>query len=142
MTQPNEQSHYQTLEPVLDTIAGWINRYRQSLQTQAELRNCGSEEVARIAHDLNVSPGELASLVSKGSGSAALLYKMLNALGVDREDKNFKDPRMVRDLERLCFACDHKSQCAHELEAGTAKEHYREFCPNAYTLDVLTGRPQ
>jgi hypothetical protein len=112
------------------------------MQSRAELQRCGEEEVARIAHDLSVSPAELASLASKGPNSALLLDKMLVALGVDRENKHVKDPRMMRDLQRLCFACDHKKLCAHELAAGTAKEHYHEFCPNAYTLDVLTKRPQ
>lgn len=142
-TQPQEQPHYAGLEPILGTIAGWITKYRDSLQSRAELQRCGTEEVARIAHEMNVSPAELASLVSKGQNSALLLDKMLVALGLDREkNKHLKDPRIMRDLQRLCFACDHKKQCAHELAAGTAKEHFHEFCPNAYTLDVLTGRPQ
>lgn len=136
------QPHYPGLEPILGTIAGWITRYREGLQYRAELRQCGTEEVARIAHDLNVTPGELATLAGKGENAAALLDKMLAALGVDRESKHVQDPRMMRDLQRLCFSCNHKQQCGHELAAGTAKEHYRAFCPNAYTLDVLTGRPQ
>lgn len=142
MQTHNALPHYPGIEPVLDKIASWINNYRRASKARAELREVGREEVARIAHDLNVTPGELSSLVGKGPGSASLLYKMLAALGVDRENKNLNDPRMIRDLERLCFACDHKTRCAHELDVGSAKERYREFCPNAYTLDVLTGRPQ
>lgn len=137
-----QQPQYPGLEAILDKIAGWVNNYRRALNAHAELDQVGGEEVARIAHDLNVTPGELAGLVGGSAGSAASLYKMLSALGLDRNsNKHLKDPRMIRDLERLCFACDHKARCAHELEAGTAKEHYGEFCPNAYTLDVLTGRP-
>lgn len=140
-TQQTQQPHYPGLEPILDRIAGWINNYRRAAKVRAEFMQVGSDEVARIAHDLNVTPGELASLTNKTTGSVDLLYKMLAALGVDREDKNLKDPRMIRDLERLCFACDHKARCAHELDVGEAKQHYREYCPNAYTLDILTGRP-
>ena len=141
-TQPQGQPHYPGLEPILGTIAGWITKYRESMQSRAELQRCGEEEVARIAHELSVSPAELASLAGKSPNSALLLDKMLVALGVDRENKHVKDPRMMRDLQRLCFVCDHKAQCAHDLAAGTAKEHYHEYCPNAYTLDVLTRRPQ
>ena len=137
-----EQPHYPGLEPILDRIAGWINDYRRASQVRAEFSEVGNDEVARIAHDLNVTPGELASLATKTTGSVDLLYKMLEALGFDREDKDLNDPRMIRDLERLCFACDQKARCAHDLEAGAAKEHYREFCPNAYTLDVLKSRPR
>jgi hypothetical protein len=130
------------IESIVDAIADWINNYRRASRARAELRQVGSEEVARIAHDLNVTPGELSGLVGKGPGSAALLDRMLVTLGLDRDSKCLKDPRLTRDLQRLCFACRHKARCAHELDIGTAKEHYREFCPNAYTLGVLTGRMQ
>lgn len=139
-TQTPAHPNYPGLEPVLGAIADWITKYRIAARERREFRQCGAEEVARIASDLNVSPQELSSLVSKGPNSAALLDKMLVALGVDREDKNLKDPRMMRDLQRLCFACANKQRCAHELDAGTAKEHYQEFCPNAYTLGILTGK--
>lgn len=141
-TQQTDLPHYSGLEPILAKIADWVNRYRRAAQVRGELQQMGSDEVARIARDLNVTPDELASLASKGPNSAELLNKMLDALGVDRENKHLKDPRLMRDLQRLCFACEHRTRCAHELAADTAKEHYREFCPNAYTLDILTGRPQ
>ena len=93
-----------------------------------------------MARELNVSPGELADLATKAPDSAALLGKMLAALGVNAEDLASKDPMLMRDLQRLCVSCDHKQRCAHDLAAGTAGEHYREYCPNAYTLDVLLER--
>ena len=43
----------------------------------------------------------------------------------------------MRDLQRLCMVCAQKGHCQHELAQGTAAEHFREFCPNAYTLDAL-----
>lgn len=137
---PAEQQHYPGLEPILSAIAHWITKYRQVHDARAEFRRCDSEEVARIARELNVSPRELGDLAGKGPESAALLGKMLLALGIDPESRPLKDPLLMRDLQRLCVACDHKRQCAHELAAGTAAEHYREFCPNAYTLDVLLGQ--
>jgi hypothetical protein len=140
MQLPNTLLRYPGIEEVFYTIAGWINNYRRTAYARAELREVGGDDIARIAHDLNVTPGELSNLVNKGPGSVSLLYKMLKALGIDRDDKNLRDPRMTRDLERLCLACGHKARCAHELDVGTAKDHYREFCLNAYTLDVLTGR--
>jgi hypothetical protein len=30
-----------------------------------------------------------------------------------------------------------KKRCEHELANGTAGEHFRDFCPNAFTLDAL-----
>jgi hypothetical protein len=34
-------------------------------------------------------------------------------------------------------SCGHKRRCAHDLAEGTGAEHYKEYCPNAYTLDML-----
>jgi hypothetical protein len=44
---------------------------------------------------------------------------------------------IMRDLQRLCITCAQKKRCGHELAAGTAGENFREFCPNAYTLEAL-----
>lgn len=134
---PAGQQHYSGLEPILGAIAHWITKYRNAHEARAELRRCDSDEVARVARELNISPRELTALAGKGPESAALLGKMLAALGLDPDSPPLKDPLLKRDLQRLCVACDHKRQCAHELAAGTAAEHYRDFCPNAYTLDVL-----
>lgn len=140
--KPTEHPYYVALEPIFDTIAAWINAYRRAAQASDELKQCGPEEVARIAHDLNISLHELTELAAKGPNTEPLLYKMLAALGVDKEqDKHLKDPLLMRDLERICFSCSDKKRCVHELKDGTAKENYREFCPNSYTLDTLIGRP-
>ena len=139
--KPTEHPYYKTLEPIIDTIAGWVKKYRNASDARAELEECGPDEVARIAQDLNISPQELAVLASKGPNAEPLLYKMLTALGVDREtDKRLKDPHLMRDLQRICFSCDHKKECIHDLADGSAKDHYRDYCPNAYTLDTLIGR--
>jgi DNA-binding transcriptional LysR family regulator len=133
---PAGEQHYPRVEAILDSIADWITRYREAAKARAELRRCGPEEVARIAHELNIGPGELNELAGKRPQDAALLGKMLVALGVDPEAV-MKEPLLARDLQRLCVACDHKQQCAHDLAAGTAGAHFREYCPNAYTLDLL-----
>lgn len=135
-----ERHDYSNLESTLSAIARWIASYRQAHEARAELRGCESDEVARVARELNVSPSELSDIAAKGPEGAALLRKMLLALGFDPESRVFKDPLLMRDLTRLCVGCDRKRRCRYELAAGTAAEHFREFCPNAYTLGLLLGR--
>jgi pyrroloquinoline quinone (PQQ) biosynthesis protein C len=101
------------------------------------LARCGPEEVARAANDLGVSPGELVRLASKGPHAADQLAKLLLALGVDPKKLASEDPAMMRDLQRLCITCGHKQRCEHELAAGTAAKHYRNYCPNAISLAAL-----
>ena len=43
----------------------------------------------------------------------------------------------MRELKWLCITCSNKKRCEHELVKGTAPEHFREFCPNAVSLDEL-----
>jgi hypothetical protein len=126
---------YPRVEFILDAIADWITRYRKTRAAHDEIARCDAEEVERIAQDIGISRQDLASLATRGPNSAALLERMLRALGVDAEAHD--NPAVLHDLQRLCVACDRKQQCIHELASGGAAEHFRQFCPNAYTLDAL-----
>ena len=126
---------YTRLEIVLNAIADWVTRYRDAHSAGVYLSECTPDEVTRIANDLGVSRQELLDLAAKGPHSAALLEKMLAALGVSFEVQ--RNPAVMQDLQRLCVNCDHKKRCDHELSIGTTAENFRQFCPNAYTLDAL-----
>lgn len=131
------QDNYPTVNFVLDAIAGWVNKYRATAGFHDELGQCSAEDVRQIAKDLGVSAGELRAISAKGPQAADLLTKMLTALSVDPEALLKTDPATMRDLQRLCVSCGHKGRCRHEIAQGTAAEHFREFCPNAFTLDAL-----
>jgi Family of unknown function (DUF6455) len=131
------EQHYPAVEFVLDAIAGWINKYRHMHGVRDELGECSHEDVMRIAKDLGVPVSDLRGLAAKGPRSADVLQKMLLALSVDPQALAKDDPAVMRDLQRLCIVCSQKGRCQHELAQGTAAEHFREFCPNAYTLDAL-----
>jgi hypothetical protein len=139
MHNPTESPSYPGVEMVLEAIANWVKRYRYAVGLREELRHCGADEIARTAHDLGISPGELVSLARKGPDAADLLPKLLRALGVDPNALAQQDPLTMRDLQRLCITCSAKRRCEHELAAGTAANNYRDFCPNSFTLDALFG---
>jgi len=137
---PNQQvreSHYPTVEFVLDAIAGWVNKYRHTYGAHDELGQCSQQDVRQIAKELGIPVNDLRSLASKGPGAADNLQKMLVALSVDPQALAKSDPAVMRDLQRLCIVCSQKGRCQHEQAKGTAATHFREFCPNAYTLDAL-----
>jgi hypothetical protein len=136
-TREVSEPRYLTVEFVLDAIAGWINKYRHMHGVHDELGQCSQEDVMRIAKDLGVPISDLRGLAAKGPGAADVLQKMLLALSVDPQALVKADPAVMRDLQRLCILCSQKGRCQHELAKGTAAEHFREFCPNAYTLDAL-----
>jgi hypothetical protein len=122
---------------VFDAIADWIKTYRTAIGQQNELANCTPEVVASIARDIGVTPSELSFFTAKGPHASDELPRLLRALGVDPDKLAAVDRSRVRDLQRICITCGHKGQCQHDLAAGTAAHHYREYCPNAISLDAL-----
>jgi hypothetical protein len=125
------------VEPIWDAIASWVKKYRDALGLRDELANCSPEEVASMARDIGVSAEELKIFVNKGPHAADELPRLLRALGVDPLKLASDDLETMRDLQRLCVTCGEKDQCRHELAAGRAAGRYREYCPNAMTLDAL-----
>ena len=128
---------YPTIDFVVNAIADWVNKYRSLHGMQDELGQCSPDEVTRIAADMGVPAGELRALAAKGPDAAKLLEQLLISLDVDPGRLANRNPAVMRDLQRLCVVCGQKDRCQHELKEGTAAEHYREFCPNAFTLDAL-----
>ena len=122
---------------VLDAIADWVKRYREAIGLRNEMANCTPEQVAVIARDMGLSPLELLSITAKGRDAADELPRLLLALGVDPQKLASENPGTMRDLQRICITCGHKRQCRHDLARGTAASHYRDYCPNAISLDTL-----
>jgi hypothetical protein len=131
-----EESRYPTVEFVLYTVAAWINKHRVN-GVRDELGQCSPEDAMQIAKDLGVPVGDLQGLTAKGAAAANVLPKMLSALSVDAQALTDGDRAVMRDLQRTCILCDHKNRCRRELAEGSAAQHFREFCPNAYTFDAL-----
>jgi transcriptional regulator with XRE-family HTH domain len=122
---------------VLNAIAAWVKRYREAQGLRNEMANCTPEQVATIARDMGITSGELLWVTAKGRQAANELPRLLRALGVDPDKLASEDPLTMRDLQRICISCGHKGECRHDLAQGTAATHYREYCPNAISLDAL-----
>jgi hypothetical protein len=127
---------------VLDAIADWVKRYREAIGLRNELATCTPEQVAVIARDVGLSPGDLLSITAKGPHAADELPRLLRALGVDPQKLATEDPGTMRALQRICITCGNKGQCQHDLAGGTAWSHYRDYCPNAISLDALFNESQ
>jgi len=133
-------SRYPSVEFVLHAVAGWIDKFRMMNGMRDELGKCSPEEARQIAKDLGIPVEDLRRLVTKAPVAADALPKMLSALSVDARALEDADPAVMRDLQRTCVFCDHKSLCERELAEGTAAQHFRQFCPNALTFDALLRR--
>jgi len=127
---------YPIVTSAISLFGDWLRR-RQEIR---ELREMNSGDCARIAHDLSVSPAELDGLVRLGPHASDELPKLLDALGIDEAKLSQTQPVLLRDMVRVCAACQQKAHCDRELEAGTAGLHFREYCPNADTINELNPR--
>jgi len=129
----SEFKNYPVVESVIDLFTRWLERRREI----AELCTCDAISREKIAIDLGVSPGELDQLIRRGPHAADELPKMMAAIGLDAKAIARAQPLVMRDLERVCVLCERKDQCDRDLAAGTAAQHYKEYCANAATLATL-----
>jgi hypothetical protein len=88
-----------------------------------------------------VTPADLDELVRLGPHAADELPRMLRALGINEASLARAQPLVLRDMERVCAMCHQKRECDHDLNAGTAAQHYEDYCPNAPTIDRLGPTP-
>jgi len=137
MSEHRPHPDYESLGSVFSSFAQWAKRRRETVETSKALVDCGPDEAARIAHDLRLQPGELPMLVRKGPRAADLVRKVLSTLGIDARELERDDPATMRDLQRLCAMCADKRQCQYDLANGITARNFRDYCPNAYTLDAL-----
>jgi transcriptional regulator with XRE-family HTH domain len=128
-----ESKPYPRVEFLINSFADWI-RQRRELH---EMRQMDRADFDRIAGDLRVTPDDLEELVRKGPHAADELPKLLKALGINEASLARAQPLVLRDMERVCAMCNHKRECDRDLAAGTAAEHYEDYCNNAPTIDRL-----
>jgi transcriptional regulator with XRE-family HTH domain len=124
---------FHPVDMLVNTFSDWLKQRRE----MNELRQLNTVEFDRIANELRVSPTDLNELVRQGPHAADELPQMLKALGIDEEALARTQPLVLRDMERVCALCHEKGECIREFAAGTAAEHYKEYCPNAPTIEVL-----
>jgi transcriptional regulator with XRE-family HTH domain len=128
-----QNSAFPAVELLINTFGDWLKHRRE----MNEIRQMDPANFDQIAQELRVSPADLDALVRQGPHAADELPKMLKSLGIDEAGLARTEPLVLRDMERVCALCGHKRQCDRDLAAGTAAEHYREYCANAPTIEGL-----
>jgi len=118
-------------------FAAWWRNLRAALERRGELDACGGD-LARIARDVGVAPSELRTIAAKRPDAADQLKLRLEALHLDAESIRRQDPLIMRDLERVCTQCGSKKRCVRDFVRYPDDMAWREYCPNAMTLDAIT----
>jgi uncharacterized protein YjiS (DUF1127 family) len=121
-------------------VTAWWRNWRAARESLDELNGCGGE-LARIARDVGVAPAELYTIAAKRPDSADPLKRRLEALHFDPPALRRGDPLVMRDLERVCSVCGSKRRCQRDIARFPDDAAWRDYCPNAMTLDALAAGP-
>lgn len=122
-----------------NAATAWWRNWRAARAAVGELDGCGSE-LTRIARDVGVAPSELYTIAAKRPGAADQLKLRLEALHFDAATIQRDEPLIMRDLERVCTTCGSKRRCVRDWTRFPDDAAWRGYCPNATTLDALSGR--
>lgn len=66
---------------------------------------------------------------------------MMLALGIEPALLRLDHPALYAGMESVCAGCGSKGQCQHDLKTDSAADHFTDYCGNAATLSLLSGRP-
>lgn len=121
------------IDKFTDVFGQWIE-HRREIQ---ELRRLDDNEFAGIARELGVTPTDLDRFVRHGPHAVDELSRLLKALGIDESALSRTQPLVLRDMARVCAACQQKRKCDFDLETGRSVQHYEEYCLNAPTIQAL-----
>jgi hypothetical protein len=102
-----------------------------------ELRQLDHNAFAGIARELGITPTDLDRFVRKGPHAVDELSRLLKALGIDESVLSRAQPLVLRDMARVCAACQQKRKCDLDLNSGSSVQHYEEYCLNAPTIQAL-----
>jgi hypothetical protein len=122
---------------VIVPIADWWRRHAAIRDNLESLNSIGADEMARVAHDVGLSPGDLRALATHCSDAADLLDRRLDAVGLSVKELANTVPAELRDMERLCTMCASKGRCARDLAADPQDPVWRKYCPNEPAITAL-----
>jgi len=90
-----------------------------------------------LARDVCLSEDAFERLFAVGKRTDEL-ERLMGTLSLDPKEMEFANPGAVtRDMSLVCSGCLMIDRCRRELETGSAKQNYNEYCPNALTLNAL-----
>jgi hypothetical protein len=114
---------------------------RQDPPKLSRLEPCDPDEAGQTAQEAGVSLKDLRMLTCHGPNIADLLLRRMAALHLDPVELACMENVMFRDLQRLCVMCKSKGRCVRDLDNRTdpAWEEWRDYCPNASTLSMLSA---
>jgi hypothetical protein len=118
-------------------VEALLTRVRDWWRRQGELSGLDDKELGRVAAELGMSTSVLEDLVERGPEAAHNLYERLRALGLSKADVDAAAHGVMHDLQRTCTCCNEKRMCEKDLAERPDDPVWKNYCPNAVTLEAL-----
>jgi len=102
---------------------------------------CSEYELERRANYLGIPVAQIRWVSSHRPDPISLLERRMEALSLNPEEVAHMEPLTVRELQHRCVRCEKYGQCALDLAdkfADPAWQSWRDYCPNAATLSMLS----
>ena len=109
-----------------------VRRARRRSALLREMNSLDTWERDALRRDLRLSEADLSGLARGNLDRPDLLPRLMRALSLGRVEA-----QVLRDLRRVCAQCQSADRCAEEVDRGSARSSFGEFCPNAHTLAAL-----
>ncbi|CAN7646679.1 hypothetical protein [Aminobacter sp. LjRoot7] len=110
-------------------------------------RRAAVSEISQLGHDgermlaeCGLSQSDFRQAMRVAFASKTLLPEAIKSTGVDAEMFENRYPEWNRDMRRTCMMCSARRVCSALLDAKEFEASYRDFCPNASSLDALANR--
>ncbi len=117
--------------------AGWWRRTAGSPGGSSDLERLADDEVAALSREMGVSVADLHQMARLPSQLPELLQQRLQSLALDASVIADVSPLVLADLQRTCCSCADKALCTDRMRVDPGDPAWRDYCPNAPTLDAL-----
>ena len=108
---------YPTVKKLTDLFGNWLEHRREV----REMRELEPNQFTGIARELGITPDDLDTFVSRGPQAVDELPKLLRALGIDETALARNQPLVLRDMKRVCAACQQKAS----VQPGPQRRYHR-----------------
>ncbi len=120
-------------------ILAWCHDRVGGILAPLEREHVGPGGVSGVVRDSATSGAEMPNH-ARYCYDASLLFRRMAILQIDRDELASDDPLLFRELQGLCTLCRSKGRCVRDLALegnGAGRQDWREYCPNARTLNAL-----
>lgn len=125
--------------PLLGAFAQWWQQWIGARATELlEVPRLGAGEGEYLTHDVDMSGSAFRATGWRWPNEANLLARRTVALDLDPYELALSEPASTRHLQSKCSLCDSRGRCLQDFERETS-EDWREYCPNASLLDMLSA---